>query len=115
MALHHKAGTVTCHYVDMHVSVKKHHLQKHLILLVYQHALQNALTQLKITWQLNYTLPTNVSFQNLLAAPTCISDHLRRPLLLPVTMAQLCCPLFPSRLPISATHAAHWCYTCCQP
>jgi len=43
MALHHKAGTVACHSVVMHASFKKHNPQKHLTLLVYQHALQNAL------------------------------------------------------------------------
>ena len=84
MALHHKAGTVTLHSVVMHASVKKHNLQKHGTLLVYQHALQNVLIQLSITWQLKSTLPSTVACQNLLATPTCIPGHQRCPLVLPI-------------------------------
>ena len=49
MALHHKAGIVTGHSVVIHASVKKHNMHKQVTLLIYQHALQNALIQLSFT------------------------------------------------------------------
>ncbi len=112
MALHHKAGTVTLHSVNVHASLKKHNLQKHGTLLVYQHALENALIQLSITWQLKATLPSTVAYQNLLAIPTCIPGHPRRPCFTSAAyqnayQPNLGCLLVLPMLPVGATHAAY--------